>query len=165
MPDAYSRIAQVGMFNDWLIRKLTGVEAIEPSNGSTTGIFDLKTRSWDPTIAEVCGLRSDIFPPVAECGTLISHVNKKGSQESGLAEGTPVVVGGGDCQLGTIGVGAPGPGQAAVFGGSFWQYEYNTDHVETDPFCRVRVNSPGGPGVWQYEAPGIHVRPRNALIS
>ncbi len=29
---------------------------------------------------------SDIFPTVAECGTLISHVNKKGSQESGLAE-------------------------------------------------------------------------------
>lgn len=162
MPDAYSRIAQVGMFNDWLIRKLTGVEAIEPSNGSTTGIFDLKTRSWDPTIAEVCGLRSDIFPPVAECGTLISHVNKKGSQESGLAEGTPVVVGGGDCQLGTIGVGAPGPGQAAVFGGSFWQYEYNTDHVETDPFCRVRVNCQAVPGVWQYEAlafkPGLVMR-------
>ena len=40
------------MFNDWLIRKLTGVEAIEPSNGSTTGIFDLQSRKWDPSIAE-----------------------------------------------------------------------------------------------------------------
>ncbi len=41
--------------------------------------------------------------------------------ETGLA-GTPVV-GGGDCQLGMIGVGACEPGQAGVFGGSFWQYQ------------------------------------------
>ena len=39
MPDIYEKTAAVGMFNDWLIKKLTGKEAIEPSNGSTTGIF------------------------------------------------------------------------------------------------------------------------------
>ncbi len=162
MPEVYEKIDQIGMFNDWLIRKLTGVEAIEPSNGSTTGIFDLKSRAWDPEIARKCGLRDDIFPPVAECGTLLAHVNAKGSIDSGLAAGTPVVVGGGDCQLGTIGVGAPGAGSAAVFGGSFWQYEFNTDNGSTDPECRVRVNCQAVPGVWQYEAlafkPGLVMR-------
>ena len=61
-------------------------------------------------------------------------------------EGTPVVVGGGDCQLGTIGVGATEPNQAAVFGGSFWQYEFNTASGATDPQCRVRVNCHAVPG-------------------
>ncbi|MBO7711713.1 MAG: autoinducer-2 kinase [Lachnospiraceae bacterium] len=162
MPEVYEKIGAVGMFNDWLIKKLTGVLAVEPSNGSTTGMFDLKSRDWDPQIMRKVGLRDDIFPPSVECGTVIASVNEKGAADSGLAVGTPVVVGGGDCQLGTIGVGATGSGQAAVFGGSFWQYELNTDSGKTDPKCRVRVNAQAVPGVWQYEAlafkPGLVMR-------
>ena len=162
MPEIYEKTATLGMFNDWLIYKLTGVLAVEPSNGSTTGILDLQSRQWDPSIAERCGLRSDIFPPVVESGVKIGAVNAKGAADTGLAEGTPVVVGGGDCQLGCIGVGAVEPGYAAVFGGSFWQYEFNTANGKTDPECRVRVNCHAVPGVWQYEAlafkPGLVMR-------
>lgn len=162
MPEVYEKIAAVGMFNDWLIYKLTGVEAVDPSNGSTTGLFDLKSRKWDGSIAKKCGLKEDMFPPAVECGTVIAKVTEKGAADTGLAVGTPVVVGGGDCQLGTIGVGATEPGQAAVFGGSFWQYELNTAEGNTDPECRVRVNCHAVPGVWQYEAlafkPGMVMR-------
>ncbi len=162
MPEVYEKTARIGMFNDWLIYKLTGQLAVEPSNGSTTGIMDLKTRTWDPSIAERCGLRTDIFGDVKECGEVAGAVSAKGAADTGLAEGTPVVVGGGDCQLGMIGVNACLPGQAGVFGGSFWQYEFNTDNGATDPDCRVRVNCHAAPGVWQYEAlafkPGLVMR-------
>ncbi len=162
LPEVYEKAAAVGMFNDWLIYKLTGKLAVEPSNGSTTGIMDLQSRQWLPEIAAQCGLRSDIFPPVVECGTQIASVSAKGAQDTGLAEGTPVVVGGGDCQVGTIGVGACKAGQAAVLGGSFWQYEFNTDSGRTDPDCRVRVNCHAVPNLWQYEAlafkPGLVMR-------
>ncbi len=162
MPEVYAKTAKLGMFNDWLIYKLTGKLAVEPSNGSTTGIMDLQSRDWLPEIAQKCGLRADIFPPVVECSTAYAAVSAKGAAETGLLEGTPVVVGGGDCQLGTIGVGAVSAGQAAVFGGSFWQYEFNTDSGKTDPGCRVRVNCHAVPGLWQYEAlafkPGLVMR-------
>lgn len=161
-PEIYEKIACLSMFNDWLIFKLTGVMASEPSNGSTTGIFDLKERAWDPAIAERCGLRADIFPRVFECGSRAGSVSDAVARQTGLAAGTPVIVGGGDAQLGCIGVGVTGPGQAAVFGGSFWQYEFNTSSAETDPDCRVRVNCHAVPGVWQYEAlafkPGMAMR-------
>lgn len=162
LPEVYEKTAAVGMFNDWLIYKLTGKLAVEPSNGSTTGIMDLQSRTWLPEIAEKCGLRADIFPPVVECGTNFAQVNAKGAADTGLREGTPVVVGGGDCQLGTLGVGAYKANQAAVFGGSFWQYEFNTDSGATDPGCRVRVNCHALPNLWQYEAlafkPGLVMR-------
>lgn len=107
-------------------------------------------------------MRTDIFPPVVECGTKFAEVSAQGAAETGLKEGTPVVVGGGDCQLGTIGVGACAEGQAAVFGGSFWQYEFNTANGRTDPDCRVRVNCHAVPALWQYEAlafkPGLVMR-------
>lgn len=162
MPEIYENIDKIGMFNDWLIYKLTGILAVEPSNGSTTGLMDLETRNWDPSILEKCGLRSDIFPEVKESGSLIGEVSESAALETGLAAGTPVVVGGGDAQLGCIGVGVVDANEAAIFGGSFWQYEYNTDKANTDQKCRVRVNCHAVKDVWQYEAlafkPGLVMR-------
>jgi len=162
LPEIYEQVDKVSMINDWLAYKLTGVLATEPSNGSTTGIFDLKRRTWDTSIPERLGLKSSIFPKVVECGNLIGTVHDKAAKETGLAVSTPVIAGGGDAQMGTIGVGAVRKNQAAVFGGSFWQYEFNTDSSETDPACRVRVNCHGIPSLWQYEAiafkPGLAMR-------
>ena len=65
-------------------------------------------------------------------------------------------------QLGCVGVGVVDPGQAAIFGGSFWQYEFNTPNGKTDEQCRVRVNCHAVPNMWQYEAlafkPGLTMR-------
>ncbi len=162
MPEIYDKTAYVGMFNDWLILKLTGIMSIEPSNGSTTGIFDLSTRDWDTSIMEKCGLKTDIFPQVYESGTVVGSVSEEAAAATGLASGTPVVAGGGDAQLGCIGVGLVSQGQGAVFGGSFWQFEYNTSVVKTDDKCRVRVNCHALPNLWQYEAlafyPGLIMR-------
>lgn len=162
LPETYEQVERIGMFNDWLIYRLTGELAVEPSNGSTTGIMSLATRDWDPSIAERCGIRDDLFGPVLECGELAGHVSAKGAADTGLVAGTPVIVGGGDCQLGMIGIDACLPGQAGVFGGSFWQYELNTATSSTDPNGRVRVNCAAIPNMWQYEAlafnPGLVVR-------
>jgi autoinducer 2 (AI-2) kinase len=162
LPDVYDKIVRIGMINDWIIFRLSGVLAVEPSNGSTTGIFDLKTRAWDKSIARRCGLRDDIFPDVMECGTVAAKVSGKGASETGLLEGTPLVVGGGDCQLGTIGVGVTNVNEAVVFGGSFWQYEYNTGSGQCSPKCDVRVNCHAIENLWQYEAlafnPGLVMR-------
>ncbi|MCL2176078.1 MAG: autoinducer-2 kinase [Treponema sp.] len=162
LPDMYKKTARIGMINDWIIFRLSGVLAVEPSNGSTTGLFDLKTRNWDIEIARRCGIRDDIFPNVKECGTVAANVSKKGAEQSGLLEGTPLVTGGGDCQLGTIGVGVVEVGDAVVFGGSFWQYEFNTSSAVCSPKCDVRVNCHAVENLWQYEAiafnPGLVMR-------
>ena len=162
LPEVYKKTFRIGMINDWLIYRLSGALAVEPSNGSTTGLFDLKTRNWDIEIARRCGLRDDIFPDVKECGTIAAKVSAKGAAESGLPEGTPLVTGGGDCQLGTIGVGVVDVNEAVVFGGSFWQYEYNTGGGLCSPKCDVRVNCHAIDNLWQYEAlafnPGLVMR-------
>jgi len=162
LPELYARTVRVSMFNDWLIYKITGILSSEPSNGCTTGIFNLQERTWDTSIAAKVGIKDDIFPPVLECGSVVGTVTAAGAEASGLAKGTLVVTGGGDAQMGCIGVGVVDDNQAAVFGGSFWQYEYNTGTGKTDSRCRVRVNCHGVPGLWQYEAlafkPGLAMR-------
>lgn len=162
IPDIYEKTAAVSMLNDWLVYKMTGILACEPSNGCTTGIFDLKKRTWETSITDKTGLRSDIFPKVVECGSIVGYVHEKGAKETSLKKGTTVVAGGGDAQLGSIGVGVVDNNQAAVFGGSFWQYEYNTDTCRTDKKGRIRVNCHGISSLWQYEAiafnPGLAMR-------
>ncbi|MCR5288532.1 MAG: autoinducer-2 kinase [Treponema sp.] len=161
-PEIYKKTAKVGMFNDWLIYKMSGKLIVEPSNGSTNGFFSLATRKWDTTIADRCNLRNDIFPDIQESGTTAGVVSKQAATETGLAEGTPLIVGGGDAQLGTIGVGITQANEGAIFGGSFWQYEYNTDSPKIADNFSIRVNCHVQPNLWQYEAlafkPGLVMR-------
>ena len=39
MPEVYEKVATVGMFNDWLIYKMTGVLEVEPSERLHHGHF------------------------------------------------------------------------------------------------------------------------------
>ena len=142
----------MNMINDWIVFKLTGKIVSEPSNSSTSGLFDLAKREWLPEVAKKCGLKDDIFPPVYESGVPVGNVSAEAAHQTGLSESTIVVCGGGDSQLGCIGVGSIKPNQAALFGGSFWQYEFNTDKPYVDDRGRIRVNCHSVPSVWQQEA-------------
>ncbi len=161
-PALYDAARTVNMLSDWVLYKLTGELVVDPSNGCTTGLFDLHTRQWKPEIAAWCGLRDDIFPPVHEAGTVIGKVHRQAAEVTGLQEGTPVIISGGDAQLGAVGVNAVLPGQTAAFGGSFWQQEVNMDTVQVDAECRIRVNCHSVPNLWQMEGiaffPGLVAR-------
>lgn len=162
MPKVYEQTTTVNMFNDWLIYKLTGILSAEPSNSCTTGIFNIKQRNWQSDIAKKCDLKEDIFPPVYESGSVVAHVSKKCSDLTGLSDQTIVVAGGGDAQLGAVGVGVVSEKQIAVFGGSFWQLECNTSNPIPDKDCRIRINCHAVPNLCQYEAiaffPGLIMR-------
>lgn len=103
-------------------------------------MLDLKTRDWRPGLLEMAGLRADILSPVKETGTVLGYITANAAKESGLAEGTPVVMGGGDVQLGCLGLGVVRAGQTAVLGGTFWQQVVNLPAPVTDPDMNTRIN-------------------------
>lgn len=162
MPEVYDKVATITMINDWITYRLTGILSIEPSNGCSTGIFSLKNRTWESSIMVKCGLKEDIFPPILECGTVVGKVKKDVASQTGLSPDCQVVMGGGDTQLGCVGIGAVLPDQTALLGGSHWQLVSNTDNPIMDKDCRIRVNNHAIPGIWQYEliafSPGLVLR-------
>jgi autoinducer 2 (AI-2) kinase len=113
------------MIGDWILAKLSGVIATDPSNAGTTGILSLEKRDWDVSMAEKIGLKSDIFPEVLEPGTVIGTVTEEMASLTGLSTLTKVVMGGGDVQLGSAGLGVVKEGEVAILGGSFWQQVVN----------------------------------------
>ncbi|MDN3019059.1 autoinducer-2 kinase [Paenibacillus sp. BSR1-1] len=162
LPEIYDKAAAMTMINDWILYKLSGKLQVDPSNGCTTGIFDCKKRTWNRAAAEMCGLKNNVFPPVNEAGTVIGHVTVGAAADTGLNAGTPVICGGGDAQMASVGVGAVKAGQAVVSGGSFWQQEVNVEQPLIDKSGRIRVNCHAVTELWQLETiaffPGLVMR-------
>ncbi len=151
-PEIYERVAKISMIGDWILAKLSGVIATDPSNGGTTGIFSLANRDWHAKMATRVGLKDDIFPSCHEVGTLLGTVNQKASSETGLSMQTKVVIGGGDVGLGSIGLGVVKLGQVAVLGGSFWQQVVNIRSDTPPPQdMGIRVNPHAVPNLSQAE--------------
>jgi len=152
MPEVYERTRKISMLSDWVLFRLSGEIASDPSNAGTTGIYSLADRDWSPEMARKVGVRDDIFPPSVESGTVIGRICAQAADETGLPRHLPVVMGGGDAQLGCVGLGVVKPGQAAVLGGTFWQQMVNLSQPVTDPGMNIRVNPHAVPGVSQAEA-------------
>lgn len=151
-PEVYKKVAKISMIGDWVLAKLSGVIATDPSNGGTTGIYSLEKRDWVPEMAEQVGLKADIFPPSLEPGTVMGSVTSEASALTGLSTNTKVVMGGGDVQLGAAGLGVVEAGQVAILGGSFWQQVVNIDcQVKPPQDMGIRVNPHVIPGLSQAE--------------
>jgi autoinducer 2 (AI-2) kinase len=151
LPEVHARTARLSMLSDWIVARLSGEIVCDPSNGGTSGLLALDSRTWDTTIARRAGVDPAILPPVHETGTAIGRVTATAAADTGLPEGTPVVVGGGDVQLGALGLGLARAGEAAVLGGTFWQEVVNMPRPTADPAMRVRVNPHVVPGLSQAE--------------
>jgi autoinducer 2 (AI-2) kinase len=140
-PELYEKVANISMIGDWILAKLSNIIVTDPSNGGTTGIYSLKNRDWDISMAEKVGLKTDIFPSTLEPGTVIGTVTEEVSVLTGLSTLTKVVMGGGDVQLGAAGLGVVKEGQVAILGGSFWQQVVNIKSKIVPPEdMSVRVN-------------------------
>jgi autoinducer 2 (AI-2) kinase len=140
-PEVYTKVAKISMIGDWILAKLSGVIATDPSNGGTTGIFSLESRDWMPSMAKKVGLKDVIFVPCVEVGTPIGNVTTSASIETGLSTSTKVVMGGGDVQLGSAGLGVVEIGDVAILGGSFWQQVVNiSSDTEPPKDMSIRVN-------------------------
>lgn len=161
-PNIYQDAKYFNMFNDWLIYKLTGAMTIEASNGSTTGIINTETRDWDQLIIDKCGLKSDIYPVVHKSGATVGTISKEMAALTGLSENCIVAVGGGDVQIGCLGVGVVENNEVALLGGSFWQLLYNTSKPSISEDIKIRVNCHAATGLWQQELiafyPGLVMR-------
>ncbi len=107
---------------DFIGAKLTGVWGVtDYSDASLTGCFDMSESCWSPELIEAAGFSEAILPEVRSSADLLGRITRDAANETGLPEGTPVVVGGGDGACATAGAGAFCDGDAYHYlGGSSW---------------------------------------------
>jgi glycerol kinase len=118
-----------GTIDSWLIFKLTGERATDPSNASRTMLFDIGRGSWDPELLELFGIPQRALPAITtSCGVI-------GTTTGAALHGHEVPVAGvaGDQQAALFGQACvePGLGKNTYGTGSF--VLQNAGHSPPDP--------------------------------
>lgn len=152
MPEVLERARHMTMLSEWVLWRLSGEIVAEPSNMGTTGLIAVKGHAPIDEAFAIAGLSTDLIPPMVASGTMIGRVSARAAEATGIPAGTPVMAGGGDCQIGTLGLGIVGRGDCAVLGGTFWQQVVNIGDDLQDPGMRLRINPHVLPGMAQAEA-------------
>ncbi len=155
-PEIYNEIASMNMISDWALFILTGKIITDPTIGSSSGIFNLRKRSWSAGIIEKAKLPRNIYPPVIESGNVIGEITASAAAETGLIQGTKVISSGADTQMALVGAGAVKPGIFTICGGTFWQTTLTTDYALYDPQYRLRTLCHAIPNQWITEGIGFY---------
>jgi rhamnulokinase len=69
---------------------LTGQVGVELTNASTTGLLDVRTRTWSQGLLEHLGFPARLFPALRDPGDLIGTLLPDVADETGLRDTTPV---------------------------------------------------------------------------
>ncbi|RUW64011.1 FGGY-family carbohydrate kinase [Mesorhizobium sp. M7A.F.Ca.US.008.03.1.1] len=109
-PDMLERAATALHCKDWLYFKMTGERATDPSEGTFT-FGDFRSRTYSDEALDILDLTTHrrLLPPMLE-GTTDHHpLSRSAAAETGLLEGTPVVLGYVDMVMTALGAGLYDP--------------------------------------------------------
>jgi glycerol kinase len=121
--------AVFGTLDSWVIHKLTGELATDPSNASRTMLFDIVTGRWEPELSELFRVPEVTLPEVRSSSGAIGKVTS-----AALGGHTPPVAGvAGDQQAALFGQAClqPGLGKSTYGTGSF--ILLNTGNAPPEP--------------------------------
>ncbi len=88
---------------DYIIHRLTGDFVTDYSDASGTNAFDIMNYEWSDKIIDIAGLDRSLFPDVYPSTHVVGGVSKTVAEECGLAQGTNVIIGGGDGVCAAVG--------------------------------------------------------------
>ena len=147
-PGIYEKTAKILLPKDYIRFMLTGEFATEVSDASGTQLLNIAERKWSPEVLSKLEIDKNLLADVYESQEVSGKISPKAAEITGLAEGTPVVGGGGDQAAGAIGNGIVKAGVvSSTIGTSGVVFAY-TDNVTIDPLGRVHTFCHAVPGTW-----------------
>ena len=91
-----------------------GDTMIDLSCASTTGLYDITARRWDPEALQLAGIDAEQLATVVPTTHVVTGLRVEVADQTGLPRDLPVVIGASDGPLANLGVGAVREGIAAV---------------------------------------------------
>lgn len=121
IPDIYKKTYKMVSAKDYIILRLTGIIATDYSDAAGTGAFNISKFEWSDEIIDALGLSKDKFADVYPSIHVAGGVTAEAAALTGLLQGTPVVMGGGDASCAAVGAGCVEEGDAyCILGTSSW---------------------------------------------
>ena len=172
-PQIYKNTYKFLQAKDFLAYFLTGKAYTDYSDASGTNLFDINRKIWHEEILNVADIDKDKLPQAVKSSTVIGTVNSNASKYTGLPEGTPVVIGGGDGPCATVGAGATAKNSCYnIFGSSSWNsittssplYDkemrtFILNHLDPNLYMAIGVMQSAGTSIeWLSNWLGINVK-------
>lgn len=98
----------------WIIYRLTGEHSIDLECARASGVYNIKDLCWQKDQFMKWGLTEDKLPSLHKCHSVVGKIDATRAPEISECEGVPVVVGGGDGLMSTVGSGIISEGIAAA---------------------------------------------------
>lgn len=109
-PEIMKRAVKWLLIEDFLNFKLTGNQVTDYSMASCFQLLDQKSLSWSDKMIKASGIEKELLPDVKSSSTLIGEITDEAAEKTGLANGTPVFLGGHDHICGALPAGVIKPG-------------------------------------------------------
>jgi xylulokinase len=137
-PPAWERTTCVLQAKDYITLRATGRRCTDPSDASGTNAYDQRRGDWSDELLLAAGIARELLPQILPSASVAGGLTPGAARETGLREGTPVVVGGADGCTSPLGLGLVGAGSGAVvtLGTSAW-ISMAADHPVRDPQQRI----------------------------
>lgn len=121
-PATWRLVRHVCLAKDEVVRRLTGEIVTDPSDASGTDALDQAHGRWSAEILDAAGIGAEVLPPILPSTTVVGGVRSMPADGLGLRSGTPVVLGGGDGAIASVGAGVLSPADPAYLclGTSAW---------------------------------------------
>ena len=147
-PEIYEQTYKTLNAKDFIVLRLTGNFYTEPSDGNSNACFDLNTLQWSEEILNYAGISPDKLPELRPSTFVAGTVTEAAAKATGLAAGTPVVLGGGDGVTANIGCGSIAPGKTyCCMGTSAWITTTTEKPIFDDQMRTV---------TWAHIVPGLY---------
>jgi xylulokinase len=147
-PEIYANTYKTLNAKDFIIFRLTGNFYTEPSDGTSNGCIDLVNLKWSEKILEYAGIDGDKLPALVPSTFIAGGVTEEAAKLTGLAAGTPVVMGGGDGCCANVGAGSVKPGRTFSYvGSSAWIASTSEKPVFDDQMRTI---------TWAHVVPGLY---------
>jgi len=147
-PEVYKKCRHILLPKDYIRYKLTGKFGMEASDASGMNMLDINTREWSDEVLEKLDINKELLPEVKESYEIAGYITPEAASLTTLAEGTPVVYGGGDNAAAAIGTGVVESGKAFITIGTSGVLFAHSDHVAIDPRGRVNTFCAAVPDAW-----------------
>jgi autoinducer 2 (AI-2) kinase len=153
-PEVYARVAVILMISDWLIYRLSGQACSEPTNASSSLLFDVGQACWSAELTGLLGHSDHVCPPCYLPGHVAGGLTASAAEDLGLVEGIPVAVGAGDSQAACLGCAAFGDGVTTIIAGTTVPVQMILSHAVFDALHRIHLGAYVLPQRWVLESNG-----------
>jgi xylulokinase len=127
-PDIFAKTERIFTASNFITYRLTGNFILDYSQAALFApLYDFKGSQWNKEICKELGFSLNLLPELRYCHEIAGTVTNKAAAETGLLQGTPVVVGTGDALAEFVSAGGFGHGQATLIYGTTGIIAITTD--------------------------------------